>query len=645
MNDRNEQVIDYSLAPGERHKLVKLEIAGNKYFDTDTIRERIFIHPATFIRFRRGRYSADFMKRDVNAIKALYTSNGFRKVSVSTRTEDDYDGKDNDVAVLIQIDEGPQTFVSSLTIEGIPTEQAEYVRTLLQCSEGQPYSDLNVATDQETVLNYYYNNGYPDAQFEATATEAGENRVALKFAIEEGARQYVRDVLISGLRSSDPELVRQRIRNLEPGDPLSQASIIESQRRLYDLGIFARVDTAVQNPDGNEDQKFVLYRFEEARKYSINVGLGAQIARIGKGSPTAFDSPVGSTGFSPRVSFGVSRSNFLGLGHVVTLQSRWSNIQKRVVLSYIAPQFKGKERLNLSLTSLYDRSLDIQTFNSRRAEAAVQLQQRLTKANTIQYRLAYRRVSTDSLKITPALVPLFAQPVQLGIASLSFIQDRRDDVTDPHRGIYNAIDGAFASNFFGSHTSFTRVLGRNATYHRIGRETVFARSLSMGVISKITRPELPISERFFAGGATSHRGFPENQAGPRDLLTGFPIGGKALLINSLELRYPLIGENIGGVIFHDAGNVYSTLNKVSFRWSQKNLQDFDYMVHAVGFGIRYRTPIGPLRVDLAYSMNPPRFRGLQGTTEQLLDPNLTGAQVVDQRIGHFQFHFSLGQSF
>jgi Outer membrane protein len=120
------------------------------------------------------------------------------------------------------------------------------------------------------------------------------------------------------------------------------------------------------------------------------------------------------------------------------------------------------------------------------------------------------------------------------------------------------------------------------------------------------------------------------------------VGGKALLINTIELRFPLIGENIGGVVFHDAGNVYSNLSKISLRSNQRGLTDFDYMVHAIGFGIRYRTPIGPVRLDLAYGINTPRFIGFQGTREELL---FGGGVRTEQRISHFQFHFSLGQAF
>jgi outer membrane translocation and assembly module TamA len=198
----------------------------------------------------------------------------------------------------------------------------------------------------------------------------------------------------------------------------------------------------------------------------------------------------------------------------------------------------------------------------------------------------------------------------------------------------------------GQGLNFLRLLLRNSTYHRAGREMVLARSVTFGILRSFDEgdplKDVPLPERFFAGGASSHRGFPDNQAGPRDLTTGFPVGGKAVLIHSTELRFPLLGDNVGGVLFHDAGNVYSSLNKLSFRFSQRDLTDFDYAVQAVGIGFRYRTPVGPVRLDLAFGVNTPRFMGFKGTREELL---FGGGVFTEQRINRFQFHFSLGQAF
>jgi outer membrane protein assembly complex protein YaeT len=479
-----------------------------------------------------------------------------------------------------------------------------------------------------------------------TEPDEATRRVNVKIEVNEGRRNFVRRVQVSGYRTTRPRLIYDRI-PLETGDPLSQSAVIDAQRRLYDLGIFAKVDIALQNPDGKERDKNVLYRLEEASRYSYTFGFGAQLARIGGGLGT-FDSPAGAPGFSPRVNFGVSRVNFLGVGHTLSFRSQISNFQKRAVVNYYAPQFTGKERLNLSFTSLYDDSRDIRTFAAQRVESSIQLGQRLSKAQTVQYRFTFRRVQIDdtTLSIDPALIPLFSQPVRLGIVSASFVQDRRDDPIDSRRGSYNTIDFGFAGSAFGSQSDFLRLIIRNSTYHRLRREMVLARLTTLGGIYSLSgrtpARDVPLPERYFSGGGSTHRGFPDNQAGPRDLSTGFPLGGKALLMNTLELRFPLIGDTIGGVLYHDMGNVYRDLDKISFRTRQRDVQDFDYMVHTGGFGIRYRTPVGPVRFDIGFSPNSPKFFGFKGTREELVQGG--GSRLV-QRINQLQFHFSLGQTF
>jgi outer membrane protein insertion porin family len=118
-------------------------------------------------------------------------------------------------------------------------------------------------------------------------------------------------------------------------------------------------------------------------------------------------------------------------------------------------------------------------------------------------------------------------------------------------------------------------------------------------------------------------------------------------MNTVELRFPLIGDNLGGVLFNDLGNVYSAVNKISLQFRQPNLQDFDYAVQGFGFGLRYRTPLGPVRVDFSLSPNSPRFFGCEGSINQLYQCGVKGSSVPTtvQRINVFQFHFSLGQAF
>jgi outer membrane protein insertion porin family len=395
---------------------------------------------------------------------------------------------------------------------------------------------------------------------------------------------------------------------------------------------------ALQNPDGVEDSKFVLYQFEEARRVSLNLGVGAEIARIG-GGDVNFDAPAGEPGFSPRISFGVARSNLFGAGHIGSIQGRISNIQQRGVVSYLAPQFKGYDDLSLTLSALFDRSRDIRTFQLRRQEGSVQLSRQLSRANTLQGRFAYRRNTVSNLAINEGSIPIFARNVRVGVLSSTFIQDRRDDPIDSHRGYYNTVDIGIASRAFYSETDYLRVLARNSSYHRLGRnDLIFARSTTLGWLHNLRANQdasgIPLPERFFSGGGSTHRGFPDNQAGPRDLTTAFPLGGSGLFMNNLELRFPVLGDNIGGVLFHDAGNVYQSVNAISLRVRQRNAADFDYMVHAIGIGVRYRTPVGPVRFDLAFAPNSPRFTFINANDERVSD-----------RIKRLQFHFSLGQTF
>jgi outer membrane protein insertion porin family len=291
------------------------------------------------------------------------------------------------------------------------------------------------------------------------------------------------------------------------------------------------------------------------------------------------------------------------------------------------------------------------TFTARRLEGSAQLSQKLSKATTVLWRYTWRdvRVDQSTLKINPLLIPLESTPAQLASIAGNLIQDRRDDPTDAHRGVYNTLDLALVDRHFGGNKNMVRLLARNSYYKTVARDLVLASNTQFGwihpfAIAAGTDPTVyvPISERFFGGGSMSLRSFPEYQAGPRDPLTGFPIGGNALLFHQTELRFPLIGANISGVLFHDFGNVYSTLSNISFRVHQNGLTDFDYMTHAVGFGIRYKTPLGPIRLDLAYSINPPTFNGLNGTYNDLLFGTATPAI---RSVSHFQFFFSIGQAF
>ncbi len=157
--------IIYEIELGKRHRFVHLDISGNKYFDEKTIRERMFLAPKSF-ELRSGRYSEVYVRSDIETIKDLYQSNGFRDVVVTARSVDDYKGRSGDMAVFFTIDEGPQYLVASLVIKG--NDKVDLKRTVssLSSQEGQVFSEFNVATDRETIIQAIRRNGFPRCDFE-----------------------------------------------------------------------------------------------------------------------------------------------------------------------------------------------------------------------------------------------------------------------------------------------------------------------------------------------------------------------------------------------------------------------------------------------------------------------------------------------
>ena len=357
----DEQDITYVLELGARHKLVSVAIQGNHYFRTKDIRERMYLQPSGFIRLRHGRYSEAFVRRDKEAIQSLYRANGFRDVKVTAASIDDYKGKIGNVAVTVRIEEGPQYSVSGLTLEGFDQLDKNNIAANLAVSPGEPFSEANVALDRDYILRTYQAAGFPDAAFDWKMTPAAApHQVDVRYQVTEGSREFVRDLLITGLTHTRRSLVDPGL-HLHPGDPLSWVEMGAIQRNLYELGVFDTVDMAIQNPDGDTQDKYLVYHLTEGHRYSVAVGLGAEIAEIG-GSQYSLDNPQGQTGFSPRGSFEISRLDMFGLGQSLNFKSRVSSLDDLASLNYLIPRIHNVEGRDISITLLYDNERDVRTF-------------------------------------------------------------------------------------------------------------------------------------------------------------------------------------------------------------------------------------------------------------------------------------------
>jgi outer membrane protein assembly complex protein YaeT len=698
----------YQIDPGPLHKLAAVDIGGNKNFlDTAKLKSYLQIQPAR--RFlSHGRYSEILLQSDVATLEGLYRSNGFRDVKIETKVDDNYQGSPNKLAVHISIQEGPRTRVGEVHVVGneqVPTSSLPE----LSIQAGQPYSEQDLASDRERILSYYFDHGFPNASLELSTTPSTTqaNRMDVTYAISEGERFTVDHVMVAGTEHTRDYVVQRELR-VRSGDALSQQDLLDTQTRLYDLGIFSQVDTAVQNPEGTDPQKNVLVQVQEAKRYTFTYGIGLEFQT---GQPSGTSAAQGETGVSPRVGFDVTRLNVFGRNETLDFQSHVGRLQQRGLISYTVPKLFDSDKFKLIYTVFYDNSLDVATFTSRRLEGKIDLRQQFGNPGTepgtrpgpssITYRFDFRQVEARDFanNFGPGEISVLSLPARVGGPGFTFIRDKRDNPLESTRGNYFTLDGFLASSYLGSEADFGRLLAQNSTYQAFGgkgrpsHQFVFARSTTIGLQQPFngTRvrppgacatdpntnesfcegfPLIPLPEQFFAGGGNSHRGFGLNQAGPRDPSSGFPVGGTAVFVNNLELRFPptslpYLGEGFGFAIFHDMGNVFTAPHDVLkglMRWHQPdplqclpssttatqcisdfNNSGYDYTSHAVGVGVRYKTPIGPLRFDFGYNLNPTRYFQSFSTTDTTT--GITTTNVEAQRLRHFNVFFSIGQPF
>ncbi len=650
-----EQVITYTVQRGPRQRLVGVNFEGQHYFSSEILRSRLGIQPASFA--SPGRFSQRLLEDDTASLGELYRANGFLQASVTSQLDKNYQGKERDLFVHLRVQEGPQTMVGKLTLEGNKSLSKEQLLDVIGSSPGQPFSEFNVSTDRDNVLALYYNEGFPNAVFKtkiedipSTESSKSHPHIALTISIEEGEQVRIREILIGGYDKTRRGVIAREIQ-VKSGEPLREGDVIETQRRLYNLGIFSRVTLAQQNPTGEDQEKTLTVIVEEAKRYTMAYGAGIEVQRLGG---TGSSAVPGSFQASPRLTFEISKANFSGRADTLSFKIRASTLQGRALLSYTAENYFGKPEFSLQATIFADKSRDVTTFTSTRYESSLQLAQRFSKSTTVLYRYSFRKVLVDasSLHIAPQQIPLFSQPTLVSEFGISWLRDHRDNPADATRGNFNTVDLSLAGKPIGSSASFVRLFLQNSSFYRIGPGLVIARSVRFGLqqaLPDTISSEIPLPERFFAGGGSSLRGFGLNQAGPRDPVTGFPVGGQALLLFNQELRFPMrlphIGTKLGGAVFYDAGNVFSRLGTITFRSAPtaaaQNSGELSYFSHTVGIGFRYATPIGPVRVDLAYQLNAAQF--FIPCTIGNPGCGITGTQLT--RLPRFQFFFNLGDVF
>ena len=587
----------------------------------------------------------------VGAIAGQYQRLGYAQAKVSAAVDDAGAGSPSAdlarVQPVITIVEGPLTLIGDVTFEGNERVQADQLRGVVTSTRGTPYYEPRVVADRESVLLEYRNRGFASASVVVTPTPTADGaRADLHFRITEGQQTLVDHILIIGNTRTDDRVIKRELL-LQEGKPLGLEDLIESQRRLGALGLFRRI--RVEELSHGSAATDVLVTVEEAAATTFSYGGGIE------GTKVLVEGAEGQAQqrfeFAPRGFFDVGRRNLGGKNRTADLYTRLSLrpsdnasgsnnnpfgfAEYRVVGTYREPRAIGLNA-DLSFTAAAEQGRR-SSFNFARKGVNAEIARRLSPGLRAygRYSLGTTRTFDErlSLEDQARIDRLFPQ-VRLSGFSAGMSRDTRDDVLDPERGTFVSGEGTVAARALGGQVGFLKSYVQGLWFHRLPskRRVVFASRVALGLADGfprgvtgtdiegrpviITVEDLPASERFFAGGDTTVRGFALDTVGAPNTISpsGFPRGGNALLLMNGELRLP-VWRDIGAALFMDGGNVFDRVTEM----------DLGELRGSVGFGLRYRSPIGPIRFDVGFK----------------LDRREIGGKPEPPRA----FHFSIGQAF
>ena len=615
-------LVVYKIDRGTKQKVDRVLFHGNYELSAKELMEQITVKKSHL--WTHGSVSQKLLKQSAENIQALYRDRGFEEVKVTTRTVD----RERQMDIAFEIQEGSQTVVDDLQISGnqnIPAGQLTAPQGF-ELRAGLPYSPRKLAEDRNRISATYLNRGYLNAEVKTIVKpKPGDpHRVDVAFAITEHQLVRTGEVVYLGQQQTRLPLITQTAQ-LPPEAPMRREQLLAAESRLYDLGIFDWSSVGPRKPITDQTDETALVKVHEAKRNELTYGFGFEVSHRGGNVPGGTVAlpggggtiglggnqiaPSQSTFASPRGLVEFSRRNMRGVGEMASASILLSRLDQRAQTSYAQPHFIGSEWQSLTSFSV-ERNSENPLFTAGLGDLSFQLERVLSrKTNTrLQVRYDFNKTSLSHL-LVPDLVLDQDRHVRLSTVSATLIRDTRDKPLDAHRGVFSTINFGITPTAFASSANFAKLFGQYAYYKPV-HSLVFANSIRLGLATPFAGSFVPTSQLFFSGGGTSLRGFPIDEAGPQRLVpfcnvlqgqsgcvnVTVPVGGRQLFILNSEARFPLgITKLLGGVVFYDGGNVYSAINVNNF---------INHYSNTVGVGLRYSTPIGPVRIDFGRNLNP-----------------------------------------
>ena len=591
----------------------------------------------------------------VAKIRLLYLERGFAQVKVTGATREmNPNGTGGLVQPSITIAEGPLSRIGTVTYEGNKALASAELASNTRAAKGVPYYEPSIVQDIDSLILLYRNRGFATASVNVAPTlNADGSQVDLTFQIVEGPQTIVDHILVVGNVRTDPNIILREVQ-FKTGEPLGLADVIATRSRIAGLGLFRRVQISeITHAETNRHD--VLITVEEAPATSYAYGGGVEAGTRLR--------PQEETGVSeerlelaPRGFFQIGRRNIGGKNRSVNLYTRlalrpestaansdggaFGFEEYRIVGTFREPKPFGLGS-DILITGLIEQGVR-SSFNFSRKGVTADIEHTITRRRNVRVNYRYSLTTTKTFDLafvpednanTAAIERIFPQ-VRVSAFSAAIGRDTRDDVVDPSRGMYVSGEGFFAARAIGGEVGFIKSYTQALYFHRlpIRRRVILAGRIGLGLADgfprqvaaqdpqgnpiEITVEDLPASDRFFAGGDDTIRGFALDTVGTEQTITpnGFPRGGNAVILLNGELRMHLFGD-FGAVAFADGGNVFERATQL----------DLGNLRGAVGVGARYRSPIGPIRLDVGFKLDRRRL----GT--ELERP--------------WDFHFSIGHAF
>ncbi len=566
----NEVTLTYQIDEGKKIRIDEIKITGNRNISSSKIRKAMETKKWWIFSFltSSGYYKKDRMEQDVSRIQNLYFDNGYIKAVIG-EPEISVDQENREMTISINVSEGAQYRISSVGVSGNTAYSDAVIKNKLSIEPGEVFSKKRLEKDIAEISDLYTQNGYalvsvtPDL-----VPDDKDDTVKVVLNIDEGGKYEIGRIEISGNTRTRDKVIRREIR-VDEGETYDSAKLKRSYERINNLNYFETVEFL---PKPKYEEKVVDLEVKVKERPTGFLSVGGGYSSIDKFIATA----------------DLTQGNLFGRGQYLKLKGELGGTSSLYEISFRDPWLFDRP-ISLS-TGIYKTTREYIDYDKDAFGVYLGLGKSLSEywRGDISYNFEKAKISNIS---DDASLIIRDQEGTKTTSSITpkFIRDSRDNYLDPSRGSRNVFSFTFAG--IGGSNAFIKGTVDSGWYFPLGPTTFMVRG-RFGYATGIFGEELPLYERFYVGGIYTIRGLGWGDAGPRDEATGDPIGGTEELIFNTEFIFPILTEiKLKGVVFFDAGNSYD------------DFDEFGTLRYTTGTGIRWISPIGPIRIEWGYNLD------------------------------------------